>query len=117
MPSKSEDEFRAKFFATRNHFEKVQVCIREQRYLVWNRLDKPNLNDEEYLTPVLGLPVTHPHTAEPRKSGGAGSSYVVEFKYQVVIAGQTLKLYFKGFFTENWLCKLEIQSLRDDGET
>lgn len=112
----SEDEFKAKFFAGRNHFEKVQVCIREQRYMVWDRLEKPNLSDEEYLRPILDLPVTHPHTAAPRKSGGDGNKYVVEFKYSVTLEGQTLKLYFKGFFTEKWLCKLEIQSLRDDEE-
>ena len=41
---------------------------------------------------------------------------MIEFKYSVTIYGAVKKLYFKGYFAEDWTLKLEIQSLRDNEE-
>lgn len=112
----SNEEFKQKFFAAKTHIEKVQVCIREQRYKIWERNDKPNLNGEEFLKPILGPPVTHPCTYKERKSAGEGKRFVVEFKYSATIFGETLNLYLKGFFADDWTLKLEIQSLRNNSE-
>lgn len=112
----SDDEFKKKYQAAKTHFEKVQICIREQRYKIWQRADKPNLSSDEFVNPILNLPVTHPCTYLQRKSGGAGAKFVIEFKYSVTIYGAVKKLYFKGYFAEDWTLKLEIQSLRDNEE-
>jgi len=50
----------------------------------------------------------------PRTSKGAEAKFVIEFKYFVRIYGAAKRLYFKGYFTEDWTLKLEIQSLRDN---
>lgn len=113
----SVEEFKQKYFAAKTHIEKVQVCIGEQRYSIWERADKPNLNSEDYVSPILNLPTNHPCSYRQRKSGGAGAKFVIEFKYSVTILGEVLNLYFKGFFTDDWTLKLEIQSLRDNKET
>lgn len=111
-----DEEFKKKYQAAKNHFERVQVCIREQRYKIWLRADKPNLNSAEFVNSILNLPITHPCTYKKRKSGRAGAKFVIEFKYSISIYGATTKLYFKGFFAEDWTLKLEIQSLRDNEE-
>lgn len=111
----SDDEFKKKFFSCRNHFEKVQVCIREDRYSVWDRPDKPNLNDKDYLDPVLGLPSNYSYEIKrPRASGGPGENFVVTFTYTARIMGADLEIYFKGFFSDDWVCRLKIQSLREN---
>lgn len=112
----SDEDFKTKYQAAKNPFEKVQVCIREQRYQIWDRNDKPNLNGDEFVHPILDLPVTHPCRCSPRKSGGDGAKFVIEFKYSVTIFGAVKKLYFKGYFADDWTLKLEVQSLRDDEE-
>ena len=112
----SDEDFIKKYQLTKNHFEKVQICIREKRYKIWERDDKPNLNGEEFVNPILNLPVTYPCTYQQRKSDGAGAKFVIEFKYTVTIFGATKMLYFKGYFADDWTLKLEVQSLRDDKE-
>lgn len=113
----SDDEFRRSYQAARNHVEKVQVCIRERRYKIWQRADKPNLSGDEFLAPILSLPVTHPCVCRARRSAGAGAKFVIEFKYSVAIYGAVKMLYFKEYFADDWTLKLEIQSLRDDEES
>lgn len=112
----ADSEFKKKFQTAKNHFERVQLCIREERYQIWVRRDKPNLNGDEFVNPILDLPVSHPHQCKPRKSQGDGAKFVIEFKYSIKIYGASKKLYFKGYFTEDWSLKLEVQSLRDNDE-
>ena len=108
--------FIQKFFAATTAIEKVQVCIRARRYAVWERADLPNLSSDQYILPILELPVSYPCTYQRRKTGGTGATFVIEFKYSVEIFGQNIRLYFKGFFTEDWTLKLKIQSLRENEE-
>ena len=112
----SDDEFKKKYQAAQTPFAKVQVCIREGRYKIWTRADKPNLNGGEFLSPILSLPANHPCKYAQRKSGGGGGKFVIEFKYSATIMGAKLKLDFKGFFADDWTLKLEIQSLRENEE-
>lgn len=109
-----DEDFRSRFQAAKTHIERIQICIREQRYKIWQRADKPNLGAEEYLVAILGLPPSHPCVCRPRKSGGAGAKFVIEFTYTVRAFGAVMKLYFKGYFADDWTLKLEVQSLRDD---
>ncbi len=112
----SEDDFKKKYLAAQTTFARVQVCLKEGHYKLWTRKDKPNISGWEFLSPILDLPDTHPCSYAQRKSGGAGNKFVVEFKYSATIMGANLKLYFKGFFADDWTLKLEIQSLREDEE-
>lgn len=112
----TDDEFKRQFFSCRNLFEKIQLCIKEDRYSIWARVNNPNLSDKEYLDPIVSLPSSYPCENKARKTGAAGSSYVVSFNFSVKIMGADLKIYFKGYFTEDWVCKLEIQSLRENEE-
>ena len=111
-----EDEFKQKFFAAKTHIEKVQLCIRERRYKIWTRKEKPNLNGDEFVNPILNLSTQHPCNYKQRKSGGAGTQFVIDFKYSTEIMGATIEVYFKGFFGDDWTLKLEIQSLRNNEE-
>ncbi len=112
----SENEFIKKFQSAKSHFERVQICIFEQRYQIWMRGDKPNLNGNEFVNPILNLPINHPCIYRQRKTGGLGLRFVIEFRYSVAIFGAIKKIYFKGYFTHDWTLKLEVQSLRDNNE-
>lgn len=107
------DDFQIKYFAAKTHIEKIQLFIREGRYAVIIRADKPNLNSEVYLLPILNLPANYLCIVKaPRRTGGAGANYVVEIKYSAKILGLSLSLYFKGFYGPFENLILRIQSLR-----
>lgn len=109
----SQDDFRTRFYAAVTPLEKVKLCIREGRYKIVSRRDKPNLFRIEYLNSILELPSDHPHNVKsPRLSGEAGSNFVIDFEYNAEIAGTEVTIYFKGYFGTEGILKLVIQSLR-----
>lgn len=115
MSPLSDSEFSAKFFKAATPLEKIKLAIEEGRFSTWDRLNKPNIEDE-YLLEVLNLPANHPVKAKPRKSGDTGLPQVYETTYAVNRMGQPVSIYFKGFFeTEGGLVlELIVQSLRKD---
>lgn len=109
------DNFQKKYFAAKTNLEKVQLFIREGRYKVATRTDKPNLNGAAYLLPILDLPPKHICTVKaPRTSKEPGANYVVEIKYSATILGANIDLYFKGFYGPQNDLILNIQSIRPD---
>lgn len=114
----TDEEFTAKFHAEPTHLRKIQFAIAEDRYTIWTR-NPPNFPDE-YLKPILRLPDSTTVTHKPRKSGGPGTAYVLELKYEYREMGNTLKMYLKGYFTQTEDGKLviefTIQSLRNEEE-
>lgn len=113
----SPNDFQAKFYAASTNIEKVKLCIREGRYKIATRKDKPNLNGAEYLKPILELPADHPHKIKRKESDKvAGRDWVIDFEYQATIMGNEMKIYFKGFFGKEGTLRLEIQSLRNKKE-
>ena len=115
MVKASEDEFTRQFRLASTDLERIKLAIREGRYTIWTRRDKPNF-PEEYLISILSLPDKHKVTRHPRKSGGEGFDYVVEIKYSYRAVGKMLPLFLKGFFSKDGHLVLEfvIQSLRVD---
>lgn len=109
----STDDFQTRFYAAATQLEKVKLCIREERYKIVVRRDKPNLFRVEYLKAILDLPSDHPHKVKsPRLSGEAGSNFVIDFDYQADVAGTEVNIYFKGYFGTEGTLKLVVQSLR-----
>ena len=107
------DDFQNRYFAAKTNLEKVQLFIREGRYKVATRTDKPNLNGAAYLLPILDLPVGHECKVKaPRTSKEPGVNYVVEIKYSATILGADVDLYFKGFYGPQNDLILNIQSIR-----
>lgn len=111
------DAFQARFYAARTHIDKIKLCIREGRYKISTRRDKPNLNGAEYLQPILELPSGYScKVKSPRLSGGHGLNYVIDFEYKAMIMGAELKMYFKGYYGTNVKLTLVVQSLRFEKE-
>ena len=114
----SDEEFKHQFYAASNDMQKIKLAIREKRYSIWNRADRPNLRGSEYLAPVLDLPDSHPVEKRMRQSGGQGGPQVLITKYMFRGMGRSIEIYLKGFFgTDGGLSiRFSIQSLRDDAE-
>ena len=111
------DGFRVRFYKANTHIDKIKLCIRERRYKISTRRDKPNLNGAEYLQPILDLPSNYGcKVKSPRLSGGPGSNFIIDFEYKATILGAELKMYFKGFYGSSGDLTLVIQSLRNEKE-
>lgn len=115
MESLSKEEFTKQFRKAHTDLERIKLAIREDRYTVWTRKDKPNFPDE-YLLPILSLPATHKVTRHKRRSGEEGLEYVVELTYIYHGTGKRIPIYLKGFFSKDGylIIGFEIQSLRRD---
>lgn len=115
MAKTPEDEFTRRFRQASTDLERIKFAIREDRYTIWTRRDKPNF-PEEFLVPILSLPDKHKVTRHPRKSGGEGFDYVVETKFLYRGTGKVTPLYLKGYFSKDGhlVLGLEVQSLRED---
>lgn len=115
MAELTNDEFTRRFRAAATDLERIKLAVREDRYTIWTRHDKANF-PEEYLTPILALPDKHPVTRHARKSGGEGTDYVVELKYDYRGMGRKMPIYMKGYFSKDGhlVIGLEVQSLRAD---
>ena len=100
---------------TATDLARIKLAIRENRYTIWSRRDKPSFT-EEYLTPILRLPDNHLVTRRHRKSGGKGTDYVVVLQYDYKGMGRKMALYMKGYFSKsgNLVIGLEVQSLREN---
>ncbi len=113
----SDEEFSKKFHVQPTFLKKIQLAILEDRYTIWTR--NPSNFPEEFLLPVLKLPENHlVRRKAPRRSGGPGSNYVLELKYEYREMGLPVPIYLKGFFSQGESGKLiiafEIQSLKED---
>lgn len=110
-----DDEFTRQFRLVETDLKRIQLAIRENRYTIWTRKDKPNF-PEEYLTPILRLPEKHLVVRMPRKSGGEGTDYVIELKYDYKGMGRKISIYLKGYFSKehHLVLGLEVQSLREN---
>lgn len=110
-------EFSAKFFAESSALGKIKLAVREERYTVLVRTDKPNLPDE-FIWAVLDLPDNFKVSAERRKTTDPnGLSQVYELKrvpYKEM--GTDFELYIKGYFRKsgNFVVEFLVQSLRQD---
>ncbi|OGQ34754.1 MAG: hypothetical protein A3F16_01365 [Deltaproteobacteria bacterium RIFCSPHIGHO2_12_FULL_43_9] len=115
MKRLKKEEFTKQFRKAHTDLERIKLAIREDRYTIWTRKDKPNFPDE-YLLPILSLPDTYKTTRHKRKSGEQGLEYVVELKYTYNGTGRRIPIYLKGFFSKDGhlIIGFEIQSLRRD---
>lgn len=115
MARTPEDEFTQQFRKAATDLERIKLAVRDGRYTIWSRRDKPNF-PEEYLSPIPSLPEKHPVGRALRKTGGEGMNYVLELKYQYRAAGKVLPVYLKGYFSKSGhlILSFEIQSLRND---
>ncbi len=113
----SDKEFTAKFLAQATDLGKIKLAIRENRYTIIARRDKPNL-PEEFLLPVLDLPAKYPVQKKKRESGKSGSSQVLILRYKFQGLGQEIEIYLKGYFAHDSLVEIEfeVQSLRSNEE-
>lgn len=111
----SDQEFSRRFYAESTHLGKIKLAIREGRYTIWTRKDKPNF-PEEYLKPILALPENHPVRMKRRESGREGMMHVLELKYDCRLMRRRISLYMKGYFAKDneLVIGLEVQSLRKD---
>lgn len=110
------DDFKTRFFGASTQIDKIKLCIREDRYTISTRRDKPNLNGAQYLQPILDLPSNYSCRVKPRQSGGAGANFVIDFCYKATILGNEMTIYFKGYHGSTGDLKLAIQSLRNEKE-
>ncbi|HLB58486.1 MAG TPA: hypothetical protein VJL87_00180 [Bdellovibrionota bacterium] len=115
MKRLAQGEFTRQFRMAHTDLERIKLAIREDRYTIWTRRDKPNF-PEEYLLPILLLPATHKVIRHKRQSGGEGLEYVVELKYFYNEMGRPVPIYLKGYFSKegHLMIGLEVQSLRKD---
>ena len=99
-----KEEFTKQFRKAHTDLERIKLAIREDRYTIWTRKDKPTLPD------------TYKTTRHKRKSGEQGLEYVVELKYTYNGTGRRIPIYLKGFFSKDGhlIIGFEIQSLRRD---
>ena len=115
MEEKTNEAFTRQFRLAATDLERIKLAIRKNRYTIWVRQDKPNF-PEEYLFPILSLPDRHPVRRHSRKSGGEGTEYVIELKYDYKGMGLKVPIYLKGYFCKDGhlVIGLEVQSLRQD---
>ena len=111
----SDKEFKAEFLTQATDLQKIKLAIRENRYTIIARRDKPNLS-YEFLQPVLNLPVQHPVQKKLRESGRRGGPLVLIVRYKYEGMGQELHIYLKGYFAHDRLLNIEfeVQSLRQN---
>lgn len=121
MPPLSDEEFSVKYFATSTPLEKVKLAVREGRFVVVERTDKPNLPDE-FMEAVPSLHDGFKVEAKKREfpdTRGLERVYVLK-KVPYKEMGENFELYIKGYFRKaNKDSKLVVdflvQSLREDG--
>lgn len=110
----TDSEFSAAFLKEATPLGKIKLAIREERYNIWIRKNKPNVS-EEYLLPVLELPDGHDVRVKRRSSGGQGSDCVYVMQYSALIMGKKIVVYLKAYFEKDdgSVIGLEVQSLRN----
>ena len=113
MADRNEDNFSVRFRNASTDLERIKLAIKENRYTIWARSDKPNCS-EEYLSPILNLPARHSVKRSPRISVGEGFDYVIELKYLFQMRGKNIPIYLKGYFSKegHLVIGFEVQSLR-----
>lgn len=112
----SYEEFKKKFLSLSNDMQKIKLAIRERRYAISRRPDKPNLIRTEPLEALLKLPDTYPVEKAPRTSKESGAPQVLVVKYTAKVMGRSLQIYLKAFFKASHRVSLhlKIQSYRKD---
>ena len=117
MAPLDDAQFSARFFAESTALGKIKLAVREDRFTVLVRTDKPNLSDE-FIRAVLELPDKFKVSAERRETADpTGLPQVYELKrVPFDELGKGYELYIKGYFRKNgnFVVEFLVQSLRRD---
>lgn len=117
MAPLTDEEFSARFFAEAKALGKIKLAVREDRFTILERTDKPNLPDE-FMRALLDLPDSYRVATEKRKmKDPMGLPQIYELKrVPFKEMGRSFELYLKGYFRKSgdFVAEFFVQSLRED---